>query len=86
MNATRCLLLTLLLTGAGCLKLPSLVWEAKPPVKKEVEKPPPAPVVPEEISEGNAGQMIDALQAELDYAANERPVGMSRLTPSKAEK
>jgi hypothetical protein len=87
MTALRYLLLLSILAGPGCLKMPTLVWDAKPPAKKEVGPAPQTPPVkPEDVTETNSREKLDALQAELDYAANEKQPGMSRLSPSNVEK
>jgi hypothetical protein len=77
----RLILLTAL-AGPGCLTLPPLWKDAKPeqPAAVETNLAPPPPVLPEQVNESNAKEMLNALREELDYAANERSA-----TPKAAE-
>ena len=68
----RCAWLLLVLAAAapGCLNLPPAPEAPKDkPAGQEVGPPPPPPVMPEQVTEDNARQMLEALRAELDRAA-----------------
>jgi hypothetical protein len=73
MKRAGTLLLALALTATGCVELPT--WtETKPPPAKDTTPLVPLdapPVQPEQVNDGNARQMLDALRNELDRAANE---------------
>ena len=84
------LMLLAALAGPGCMTLPPLWMEAKPEqpaIVETEERTPPPPVLPEQVNETNARDMLNALGEELDYAANERPAAsksavlMSRPKP-----
>jgi len=78
----RTMLLLLVLTATGCFELPirpepdakfmkttktSDVKESMPAPVKETP-----PVAPEQVTDANAPQMLDALREEMDRAATER--------------
>jgi hypothetical protein len=75
----RTLLLLLVLTATGCIELPIRPEPdakfMKPTKTSEVKEAMPAPlkempaVAPEQVSDANAPQMLDALREELDNAA-----------------
>ncbi|HVS39309.1 MAG TPA: hypothetical protein VMS17_27375 [Gemmataceae bacterium] len=64
------LILALALTVTGCVELP-MTMDAKPPPSRKETPPTPAepPVLPEQVSDGNAHAALDALRRELDRAA-----------------
>jgi hypothetical protein len=69
------LLLLAALAAPGCLTLPPL-WtdlQSDPSVVVETDRAPlpPPPVLPEQVNEANAKEMLNALREELDYAATE---------------
>jgi hypothetical protein len=66
-------LILLVLAGPGCLNPPP-TWNGPKPAPTETALPPPPPpaVLPEQVNDANAREMLKALQAELDYAENER--------------
>jgi hypothetical protein len=55
--------------GMGCLSMPSWWEQPKPAPPATAAKPAPRPVTAEQITEGNARQMADALLNELDRDA-----------------
>ena len=72
----RCawLLLVLAAAGPGCLNLPPAPEAPKDrPAAEEARPPAPPPVDPEQVTESNARQVLEALRAELERAAAERP-------------
>lgn len=82
------LMLLAALAGPGCLTLPAPWKDAKPeqPVTAENDvTPAPPPVLPEQVNESNAREMLSALREELDYAANERPAAPKAAEPTKAK-
>ena len=83
------LILLAALAGSGCMTLPPLWIEAKPEQPDVVETTattPPPPVLPEQVNETNAKDMLNALREELDYAANERPaVSKAAMTISRSK-
>jgi hypothetical protein len=78
----RTMLLLLVLTATGCIELPirpdpdakymktTKTSDAKEPAQAPVKEVPA--VAPDQVSDGNAPQVLDALREELDHAANER--------------
>jgi hypothetical protein len=81
MKRTGWAVLLLAAFGAGgCVTLP---WAAPPAaVVAPAEPPPPPPrppVTPEEVNDGNAGEVIHALQDELDRTG----AGAERPAPSR---
>jgi hypothetical protein len=63
------------LAGSGCLFTDRMPWEREVTKAKEADQtppPPPRPVSADELTEGNAAAMADALAAELDRAASEQ--------------
>jgi hypothetical protein len=76
------MLLLLLLTATGCIELPIRpepnATYKKAPKTPDAKATTPAPtmelpaVAPDQVSDGNASQVLDALREELDRAANER--------------
>jgi hypothetical protein len=77
----RIMILLLVLTATGCIELPirpdpdaKFMKTTKPADAKEAapalvkEEP---PVAPEQVNDGNAPQMLNALREELDHAATE---------------
>ena len=80
----RCawLLLVLAAAGPGCLNLPPTQEAPKgKPAAGEVGPPAPAPVDPEQVTEANARQVLEALRAELERAAAERPPAGAKEMP-----
>jgi hypothetical protein len=79
------LMLLAALAGPGCLTLPPMWKDAKPeqPAAPEVDVAPPPPVLPEQVNESNAKEMLNALREELDYAANERPAAPKAAETNK---
>jgi hypothetical protein len=78
------LILLAALAGSGCMTLPPLWTDAKPEqpdVVETAETTPPPPVLPEQVNEANAREMLNALRAELDYAASKPAVTISRPKP-----
>jgi hypothetical protein len=71
MKRIACLLLGLALTGTGCLGVQNL--EPQPPTPAPAPPPPP-PVLPGQVTEANAPQVLQALSDEIDRAAAEPPV------------
>jgi hypothetical protein len=77
----RCawLLLVLAAAGPGCLNLPPGNDGPKGKPAAEVMGPPAPPAVePEQVTQANARQVLEALRAELDRAGAERPVPMPK--------
>jgi hypothetical protein len=71
------LLLLLAAAGPGCLNLPPAKEAPKAkPAAEEVGPPAPPPVSPEQVTEVNAHQVLEALRAELQRA--ERPADMPK--------
>lgn len=68
-----CLLL-LILSGPGCLSPGSRVEvesRQSPPVRIAPAPPPPAAIVTaDQVNENNAGDVVQALNREMDYDAN----------------
>lgn len=84
MTRTGCFLLALALagTGLGCLNpMTHPDDEHKPPPVQAMTTAAPAPpiVTADEVTEVNAVEKAQALAKELDFAANERPVGLSTM-------
>jgi hypothetical protein len=68
------ILLVLAAAGPGCLNLPPANEAPKgKPVAEEMGPPAPPPVEPEQVTEANARQVLEALRAELERARAERP-------------
>ena len=80
----RMMLLLLVLTTTGCIELPirpnpdaKFMKEPKTAAAKAPTNQTPAPamdappVTPEQVNDGNAPQMLNALREEMDHAANE---------------
>jgi hypothetical protein len=66
----------LLLAAAGAGGCVTLPWAAPPPavmVPAEPPPPPRPPVTPDEVNDANAGEVLRALQDELDRAGADRP-------------
>jgi hypothetical protein len=82
MKRTGWVVLLLAASGAGgCVTLP---WAAPPPAASapaEPPPPPPPPVTPEEVTDGNAGEVVHALQDELDRAGGARPAAPAKKSP-----
>jgi hypothetical protein len=78
----RCawLLLALAAAGPGCLNLPTEkeAHSAAKPAAEVTGPPAPPPVDPEQVTEANARQVLEALRAELDRAGAERRVPMPK--------
>ncbi len=58
--------------GAGCVALPPL-WNVKPKEAvaepaEPIRAPAPPPVLPDQVSEANAAQALEAIRDELDRA------------------
>jgi hypothetical protein len=68
--------LVLLLATSGCLPVPVLPDQPTGEVatKDKVTAPKPSPVKPDDVTEENAHEKANALQAELDRALQEMPV------------
>ena len=82
MTRNGCFLLALALagTGLGCLNPVTQPYnEHKPPPVQAMTTAAPAPpiVTPDEVTEANAVEKAQALAKELDFAANEHPIGLS---------
>ena len=58
--------------GTGCLSMPSWWEKPKPAPPVTAAKPTPRPVTAEQITDGNARHMADALLNELDRDAQAR--------------
>jgi hypothetical protein len=71
MKRIACLLLGVALAGSGCLGVQKLDPPPLPPPAPVV--PPPPPVLAGQATEANAQQVLQALNAELDWAAAEKP-------------
>jgi hypothetical protein len=71
MKRLASLLLLVALTGTGCLGTRNLEAPLPPPPPAE---PAPPPVLPGQVNENNVSQIIEAMNAELDYAARESTV------------
>lgn len=72
MKRVAFLMASIALAGAGCVTLPGLGEEAKPMLPPPVEQvAPPPPILPGQVTEGNAAQTIEALREELDRASAE---------------
>jgi hypothetical protein len=69
-------LLLVALAAPGCLPVPLLPDQPAGEVatKDKVAAPKPPPVKPEDVTEVNAHEKANALQAELDRALQEMPV------------
>jgi len=69
----RILLLLAAAAAPGCLNVDALGW--RQPTVEAPKPPPPAPpaVQPEEVNAGNAAAKLEALRAEIEYDARERP-------------
>ena len=68
MKRIACLLLGAAIAGNGCLGVQHI--EVSPPPAAHVEPPPP-PVLPGQVTEANAPQVLQALSDELDRAVAE---------------
>jgi hypothetical protein len=80
----RCawLLLVLAAAGPGCLNLPPAPEAPQgKPAAKEATPPAPPPVDPEQVTEANARQTLEALRAELEHAAAGRSAAAPREMP-----
>jgi hypothetical protein len=80
----RCawLLLVLAAAGPGCLNLPATPEAPKAkPAAEQAGPPAPAPVDPEQVTEANARQMLEALRAELERASAERSAAAPKDMP-----
>lgn len=70
------LLILASLAGQGCVALDTN-WAGKPAqtvIKEPAQPPPPPPIVlPGQINERNASEMLSALREELDYAGSQQP-------------
>ena len=73
-----CLLLMLaLMGGLGCLSSGGHVAKESrqaPPVQTTIAPPPPPFITPDQVTESNAPDMVQALGREMDYDANIRQV------------
>jgi hypothetical protein len=78
MKRIACLLLGVALTGTGCLN----VQNVAPPPPPPPVAPPPPPVLPGQVSDANAGQVLQALSDELDRAAGQAPAGPATPPPA----
>jgi hypothetical protein len=78
MKRIACLLLGIALTGTGCLN----VQNVPPPPPATPVAPPPPPVLPGQVTEGNAAQVLQALNDELDRAAGETTAGPATPPPA----
>ncbi|HZY85606.1 MAG TPA: hypothetical protein VFE78_12300 [Gemmataceae bacterium] len=69
------ILLVLAAAGPGCMNLAPLQDKPKagPGVEEMTAAPAPRPVEPDQVTESNVRQTVQALRAELDRAATERP-------------
>jgi hypothetical protein len=82
----RCawLLLVLAAAGPGCMNLPPAPEAPKEkPAAEEVGPPAPPPVDPEQVTEANARQTLEALRTELERAAAQRPAVMKADVPKQ---
>jgi hypothetical protein len=68
MKRIACLLLGVALAGTGCLNVQNLEVQPAAPAPAP---PPPPPVMPGQITEANAPEVLQALTEELDRAATE---------------
>lgn len=73
MRLIGCLLLSVTVTGLGCMS-PFVHNDPPPPVKVEI-KPPPAPpvVLPDTVNEKNASESARSLREEMEYDAARKP-------------
>ncbi len=71
MKPIACLLLGAALAGSGCLGVQHL--DVPPAVPAAPEAPPPPPVLPGQVTEANAPQLLQALGEELDRVSAEVP-------------
>jgi hypothetical protein len=76
MNRNAVFLSLALCTGVGCVTLPTLPDKEEPtpiaPAASAVPTRPPAPVMPDQVTESNAHQKAEALRQELDYEQSNR--------------
>jgi hypothetical protein len=71
MKRVACLLMGIALTGSGCLGVQNVQPPPTPPPAPVA--PPPPPVLPGQVTEANAPQVVKSLSDELDRAAVEGP-------------
>jgi hypothetical protein len=79
----RTMLLLLILTATGCIELPIRPEPdakfMKPPKTSDAQVVTPTPmkeapaVAPDQVNDGNAPQVLDALREELDHEAARSP-------------
>lgn len=92
MKRKGCLLLTLALFGSGCLSSGTHVAKESrkaAPVQMAIAPPPPPPapppVTPDQVTESNTPDVVQAMSREMDYDVNIRQTApMPAMAPAMA--